>query len=71
MIELNLYVRYFSHKHSERSQRFGRNLNPSSAFPSIKTQARPGALAQACDPTYLGGRDQEDHGSRSAWAISS
>jgi hypothetical protein len=28
-------------------------------------------MAHACNPSYLGGRDQEDHGSRPAWAKSS
>jgi hypothetical protein len=28
-------------------------------------------MAQACNPTYSGGRDQEDHGSKPAWANSS
>jgi hypothetical protein len=25
-------------------------------------------VAHTCNPRYLGGRDQEDHGSRPAWA---
>jgi hypothetical protein len=28
------------------------------------------AVAQACNPSYSGGRDQEDHGLRSTWAKS-
>jgi hypothetical protein len=28
-------------------------------------------LTQACNPSYLGGRDWEDHSLRSAWAKSS
>jgi hypothetical protein len=28
-------------------------------------------VAQACNPSYPGGRDQEDHGSNPAWANSS
>jgi hypothetical protein len=28
-------------------------------------------VAQACNPSHLGGRDQEDHGLRSSWAKSS
>jgi hypothetical protein len=27
-------------------------------------------VAQACNPSYSGGRDQEDHGSKSAWVNS-
>jgi hypothetical protein len=27
-------------------------------------------VAQACNPSYLGGRDQEDHSSKPAWANS-
>jgi hypothetical protein len=27
-------------------------------------------VAHACDPSYSGGRDQEDHGSKPAWANS-
>jgi hypothetical protein len=32
---------------------------------------RPGAGAQACNPSYSGGRDQDDHGSNPAGANSS
>jgi hypothetical protein len=32
---------------------------------------RLGPLTQACNPSYSGGRDQEDCGSRPAWANSS
>jgi hypothetical protein len=28
-------------------------------------------VAHACNPSYLGGRDQEDHSSKPAWANSS
>jgi hypothetical protein len=28
-------------------------------------------VTHACNPSYSGGRDQEDHGSKSAWAKSS
>jgi hypothetical protein len=28
-------------------------------------------VAHACNPNYSGGRDQEDHGSKPAWANSS
>jgi hypothetical protein len=27
----------------------------------------PGTVDQVCNPSYLGGRDQEDHGLRPAW----
>jgi hypothetical protein len=28
----------------------------------------PGAMSQVCNPSYLGDGDQEDSGSKSAWA---
>jgi hypothetical protein len=28
----------------------------------IENLFQPGAMAHACDPSYLGGRDEEDHG---------
>jgi hypothetical protein len=31
----------------------------------------PGTVAHTCNSSYLGGRDQEDHGTRPAWANSS
>jgi hypothetical protein len=30
-----------------------------------------GAAVLTCNPSHSGGRDQEDHGSKSAWANSS
>jgi hypothetical protein len=37
----------------------------------IKSAMKPGEVAQGCDPSYLGGRDQEDQGWRPAPAKSS
>jgi hypothetical protein len=34
------------------------------AIPSIKNKGEP--MAQACNPSYSGGRDQEDHNSKPA-----
>jgi hypothetical protein len=33
----------------------------------LKNQLLLGAVAQACNPSYSGGRDQEDCSSKSAW----
>jgi hypothetical protein len=30
----------------------------------------PGVVADTCNPSYLGGRDKEDHGSKPAWVKS-
>jgi hypothetical protein len=30
----------------------------------------PSLVAYTCNPSYLGGRDQEDHSSKPAWANS-
>jgi hypothetical protein len=35
-----------------------------------RVRARPVLVAHAYNPRYLGGRDQEDHGSKPAWANS-
>jgi hypothetical protein len=37
----------------------------------IKTHFGQAPLAHACNPSYSGGRDQEDCGSKPAWANSS
>jgi hypothetical protein len=37
----------------------------------IKMKARPVQVTYSCNPSYLGGRDQEDHGLRPAQANSS
>jgi hypothetical protein len=37
----------------------------------LKQEARQALVAHACNPSYLGGRDQEDRGSKPAWANSS
>jgi hypothetical protein len=29
---------------------------------------KPGTVAHTCNPSYLGGGDQEDQGSKPAWA---
>jgi hypothetical protein len=36
-----------------------------------KRTEMPGMVAHACNPTYSGGRDQEDHGSKPVQASSS
>jgi hypothetical protein len=36
-----------------------------------KIISKPGTSAHACDPSYSGDRDQEDLGSKPAWATSS
>jgi hypothetical protein len=38
---------------------------------AIKMKPRLGTVAHTCNPSYSGGRDQEDHGSEPAWANSS
>jgi hypothetical protein len=38
---------------------------------SIQMVLQPGTVAHACNPSYLGGRDQKDHGSKPAQANSS
>jgi hypothetical protein len=35
-----------------------------------KCTAQPGTVTHTCNPSYIGGRDQEDHSLRSAWAKS-
>jgi hypothetical protein len=35
-----------------------------------KTNNEVGTSGSYCNPSYSGGRDQEDHGSNSAWAKS-
>jgi hypothetical protein len=37
----------------------------------LKCPPQPGANDLPCNPGYLGGRDQEDHSSKPAWANSS
>jgi hypothetical protein len=32
--------------------------------------SQPAPLAHACNASYLGGRDQEDRGSKPAWTLS-
>jgi hypothetical protein len=34
-----------------------------------KLNLRAGVVAQTCNPSYVGGRDSEDHGSRITWGI--
>jgi hypothetical protein len=36
-----------------------------------KREERLGTVAHTCNPSYSGGRDQEDHGSKPAWVNSS
>jgi hypothetical protein len=36
----------------------------------IKKQWEPSMVTQACNPNYSGDGDQEDHGSKPAWAKS-
>jgi hypothetical protein len=36
----------------------------------ITTITRPGTMAHVCNPSYFGGRDQEDYGSRSVQKFS-
>jgi hypothetical protein len=38
---------------------------------SKKEQTGQVLMTHACNPSYLGGRDQEDHGSRPSWASTS
>jgi hypothetical protein len=44
-------------------------MNPN--LQRINRQTRQAPVAHPCNPSYSGGRDQEDCGSRSAWANSS
>jgi hypothetical protein len=44
-------------------------LEDSSSKPMNKKE--PGAVAPFCNPSYSGGRDQEDRGSKPAWENSS
>jgi hypothetical protein len=37
----------------------------------LKIKPKPGPVAHACNPSYSGGRDQEDLGFKPAWANSS
>jgi hypothetical protein len=37
----------------------------------IRGRTQPGAVVHICNPSYLGGRDQEDHGLKPAQANSS
>jgi hypothetical protein len=39
-------------------------------FSSLKTLHCRASVAHACNPSYSGGRDQEDHSSKPAWANS-
>jgi hypothetical protein len=36
----------------------------------FKGEIKPGTMANVCNSRYLGGEDQEDHGSRAVWAKS-
>jgi hypothetical protein len=36
----------------------------------IRKRTQPGLVARACNPVYLGGRDQEDYGLKPAQANS-
>jgi hypothetical protein len=38
---------------------------------SIKNSFSPSLVAHTCNPSYSGGRDQKDSGSKAAWANSS
>jgi hypothetical protein len=37
----------------------------------LEVEQNRAPVAHACDPSYLEGRDQEDHGSKPAWPNSS
>jgi hypothetical protein len=45
--------------------------NPLTGFPVLKIIANLVLVAHACNPSYWGGRDQEDSGSKPTWANSS
>jgi hypothetical protein len=47
------------------------NSNPSTTKNKNKKANCQALVAHACNPSYSGGRDQEDCGSRSAWGSSS
>jgi hypothetical protein len=46
------------------------SLKSINLFNCFKISSQPGAVAHICNPNYSGGRDQEDHGSRTVRAKS-
>jgi hypothetical protein len=62
-------------KRGERERMLGVNMikvhlciYENSINKSIRIVKKPSAMAHYCNPSYLGVRDWEDHGSRPAWA---
>jgi hypothetical protein len=59
---LEIYTKYLPSKHETL------NANPSTAPCKKILLSSLGMVAHACNPSYLGGENLEDHGSRPAWA---
>jgi hypothetical protein len=46
------------------------NIPKTYAECAIRNKYKPGTMGHTCNPSYSGGRDQEDHSSEPAWANS-